>query len=177
MGDPRKSRKKWEGPSMPWDKVTLSHEQELLVKYGLRNKREIWRSRTLIKNFRHQARSLLALPPTERAVREKTLIARLSRMGLVKEESTIDDVLSLKEENLLERRLQTVVFKKGLAKTIYQARQLIVHGHIALGGQRITSPGYIVKANEEELLDYYPISPFKEHPISAEDKREGDVER
>ena len=63
---------------------------------------------------------------------------------------------------MLERRLQTIVWKKGLARTIYQARQLIVHGHIAIAGRRVTSPGYLVSREEEDRIDYAPGSPFKE---------------
>ncbi|EZQ03161.1 MULTISPECIES: 30S ribosomal protein S4 [Acidianus] len=165
MGDPRKSTKKWKGPGSPWIRENLVHEQELIGRYGLRNKKEIWLARTLVREFRHMARSLLALPPAERLVREKQLIGRLYRMGLLKtENATVDDILGLREEDLLERRLQTIVFKKGLARTIYQARQLISHGHISLGGKRITSPGYIVLKDEESLIDFYPISPFKSNP-------------
>ena len=60
----------------------------------------------------------------------------------------------------MERRLQTIVYKKGLAKTIHHARQLIVHGHIAINGRRVTSPGYIVRRDEEEMVDYAPTSPY-----------------
>lgn len=172
MGDPRKSRKKWEAPSMPWDKKQLDMEQKLLIKYGLRNKKEIWLARSIIRKFRHQARNLLALPLNERMTREKQLVARLTRIGLLKEESTLDDILSLKEENLLERRLQTLVFRRGLSRTIYQARQLIVHGHIAIGGKRITSPGYVVETGEEEQIQYYVESPFKDKPILSKEESE-----
>lgn len=169
MGDPRKSRKKWEGPGLPWIRELLLHEQELLGKYGLRNKKEIWLARTIVRKFRHMARGLLALPPAERMVREKQLISKLYKMGLLSSQNaTVDDILGLTEEHLLERRLQTIVFKKGLAKTIYQARQLIVHGHIAIGGRRVTSPGYIVPKDEEDLIDYYPTSVFKTRPPTAQ---------
>jgi small subunit ribosomal protein S4 len=162
MGDIRKPRKKWSGPSHPWLKPQLQEEEELLINYGLRNKREIWIAQSLIRKFRHQARALLALPPTERALRERSLIARLTKIGLLKAESTIDSILGLRTKDLLERRLQTIVFRKGLAKTIYQARQLVVHGHIAIAGRRVTSPGYIVPLDEENLIDFYHSSPFKQ---------------
>jgi len=169
MGDPRKPRKKWQGPNHPWIKERLEREQVLLGKYGLRNKREIWIAETFIRKLRHQARALLALPPAERAVREKALFERVKKYGFVeKDVVTIDDVLSLTVENYLERRLQTIVFKKGLARTIYQARQLIVHGHIAIGGRRVTSPGYLVTKDEESMIDFYPTSPFKNRPPTAQ---------
>ncbi|ABP96286.1 MULTISPECIES: 30S ribosomal protein S4 [Metallosphaera] len=168
MGDPRKSRRKWEGPGMPWLSQALKSEQKIMGDYGLRNKKEIWLARTIVTGYRHMARSLLALPPAERAVREKQLLGKLYKLGLLKsEQSTIDDILGLEEESLLERRLQTIVHRKGLARTIYQARQLIVHGHIAVGGRKITSPGYIVKRDEEDSIDFYPTSPFKNNPPTA----------
>jgi len=163
MGDPKKARKKWEGPSTPWSKEQLVREQELLGRYGLRNKKEIYIARTIVKNLRLQARSLLAIPPAERAAREKQLTAKIVRMGLLdKEELTVSDVLGLTEENLLERRLQTIVFRNGLSRTIYQARQLIVHGHVTVNGVRVTSPSYIVKKGD--VVDYYPTSIFKTNP-------------
>ncbi|QIW24866.1 30S ribosomal protein S4 [Sulfolobus sp. S-194] len=165
MGDPKKSRRKWEGPGHPWIRINLEKEQVLIGKYGLRNKRELWLAQTVIRKFRHHARSLLALPPAERSTGEKQLIQKLYRMGIIeKDNATLDDILGLNEENYLERRLQTIVYKKGLARTIYQARQLIVHGHIAIGGKRVTSPGYIVMRGEEDLIDFYPTSSFKQHP-------------
>ncbi len=160
MGDPRKPRKTWEGPKHPWKKDRLMEEMELLGKYGLRNKREIWKAKTLLKRIRHRARSLLALPPEVREKAEKELLHRLYEMGLLPENATLDDVLRLTVENILDRRLQTIVYKKGLARTINEARQLIVHRHIAIGGRVINAPGYLVKRAEEDLIDYTPTSPY-----------------
>ncbi|GAB6147588.1 30S ribosomal protein S4 [Stetteria hydrogenophila] len=167
MGDPRKPRKKWEGPKHPWIKERLLKEMELVGRYGLKNKKELWKAATLARKFRHLARSLLALPESVRAEREKALLDRLYRMGLIDRNATLDDVLGLTAEHILERRLQTIVYRKGLAKTIYQARQLIVHGHIAINGRRVTSPGYLVSREEEDLIDYAPGSPFKERAEAA----------
>ncbi len=122
----------------------------------------MWKAETLARRLRHQARSLLALPEEVRAKAARSLLDRLYKMGLVEKNASLDDVLGLTASNILERRLQTVVYKKGLARTIYQARQLIVHGHIAIGGRRVTSPGYLVSRDEETLIDYAPGSPFKE---------------
>ena len=164
MGDPRKPRKKWEGPRHPWIKERLIKEIELVGRYGLKNKRELWKAETLARKFRHRARNLLALPEEERAKAQQALLDRLYHLGLVEKNASLDDILGITAEHVLERRLQTIVFKKGLAKTIYQARQLIVHGHIAIGGRRVTSPGYLVTREEEDLIDYAPDSPFRERP-------------
>ena len=162
MGDPRKPRKKWEGPKHPWIKERLLKEIELIGRYGLKNKKELWKAETLARKLRHRARALLALPEEERAKAMRALLDRLYAMGLVEKDATLDDILGLTAANILERRLQTIVYKKGLANTIYQARQLIVHGHIAIGNRRVTSPGYLVRRDEEDLIDYAPGSPFKE---------------
>jgi len=137
------------------------YEMRLVGEYGLRNKRELWIAQTIIRKFRHQARSLLAVPKEIREKVEKALLRRLYQLGLLPENATLDDVLSLSVEDLLERRLQTIVYRKGLARTIYQARQLIVHGHIAIAGRRVTAPGYLITRDEEDLIDYAPTSPFK----------------
>lgn len=114
----------------------------------------------MLRRYRHRARELLALPAEVREKEEKALLKRLYDLGLVDENATLDDVLSLTVRDLLERRLQTVVYKKGLAKSIYHARQLVTHGHIAINGRRVTSPGYIVRRDEEELIGYAPTSPY-----------------
>ncbi len=178
MGDPKKPRKKWESPGHPWIKERLLREIELIGRYGLRNKKEIWQAETLARYFRHRARRLLALPEEVRATEEKQLLSRLYKMGVLPENATLDDVLGLTAEHFLERRLQTIVYKKGLAKTIWQARQLIVHGHIAIGGRRIRSPGYLVPRDEEDLVDYAPTSPFakkreEQAPTSSETQEGG----
>ncbi len=173
MGDPRKPRKKWEGPNHPWRKEVLEQEMVLVGKYGLRNKRELWIAKTLARKFRHQARALLALPPELREKGEKALLRRLYSMGLLPENATLDDVLNLTAEDVLERRLQTIVYKKGLARTIYQARQLIVHGHIAIAGRRVNAPGYLVSREEEDLVDYAPTSPFYKRRLQEQMAQEG----
>lgn len=168
MGDPKKPRKKWEGPRHPWRREVLIEEMNIIGTYGLRNKRELWRAKTIVRQIRHRARALLAAPKEIREKMGKALINKLYKMGLVKENATLENVLDLRVEDLLERRLQTIVYRKGLANTIYQARQLIVHGHIAIGGRRVTSPGYIVSRDEEDLIDYSINSPFRQKNIVKE---------
>ena len=168
MGDPKKPRKKWQGPKHPWIKERLIRELELVGRYGLKNKKELWIAETMARKLRHRARALLALPEDEREAAMRALLNRLYEMGLVERDATLDDILGLTAAHILERRLQTIVYKKGLAKTIHQARQLIVHGHIAIGGRRVTSPGYLVRRDEEDLIDYAPGSPFKERQAEAQ---------
>jgi small subunit ribosomal protein S4 len=152
MGDPKKPRAKYVTPRHPWRREDLLRELELIGTYGLRNKRELWRAETELSRIRRQARLLLAAPPSYRAKMESVLLNKLARLGLLGERATLDDILSLKVEDLLERRLQTIVWRKGLAKTPYHARQLITHRHVTIGGVVVTKPSYIVPRNEEDKI-------------------------
>jgi len=169
MGDPKKPKKKYETPRFPWRSDVLESELRLLGEYGLRNKRELWRHRTMLSKFRGIARSLFGMPTSRRKILEKQLLDKLKRLGILSENAVLDDVLDLTVEAILERRLQTLVFRKGLAKSIYQSRQLITHGHIAIDGKKVFSPSYIVPKNEEDKIEYAPTSPLvnPEHPIRA----------
>jgi len=168
MGDPKKPRKTWERPGHPWIKERLIEEMELVGQYGLRNKRELWKAQTLLRRIRNKAKALLSLPEEERRARERSLVKFLYNLGLLSSENaSVDDILSLTVKDVLERRLQTIVYRKGLAKTIHQARQLIVHGHIAIAGRRVRSPGRLVTREEEPLVDYAVTSPFYRGRVSS----------
>lgn len=166
MGDPKKPRKKYETPKFPWQIDTLQTELRLSGEYGLRNKKEFWRHRTMISKFRGVARSLLGMSAEERRKREKQLLNRLYRLGILPKDAELDDVLDLTIKDLLERRFQSLVFRKGLAKSMHQARQFIVHGHVAIEGRRISSPGYKVLREEEAKIGYAPTSSLSnpDHP-------------
>jgi len=160
MGDPKKPKKKYKTPRHPWRADQLAKELQIIGTYGLRNKKELWRAQTELSRIRAQARNLLAATPEVRAKREKELLQSLYKKGLVRENATLDDILSLTVENLLERRLQTIVWRKGLASTPYQARQFITHGHIKVGDQVVRVPSYFVKRGEEELVKFREDSPL-----------------
>lgn len=138
----------------------MAEELEFLGKYGLRNKREFWKMRTMLGNWRRIARQSRTLSKERAAEVQDTLSKKLIRLGVVGPEARFEDVLSLTVEDLLKRRLQTIVFEKGFAKTIYQARQFIVHGHIQVVGKKIDAPSYIVKKEEEDFIGYVPSSPL-----------------
>jgi len=167
MGDPKKQRKKYETSKFPWRTDILQAELKLLGQYGLRNKRELWRHKTMLSRFREIARSLLGMPTEERREMEKQLLDRLHRLGILHETAVLDDVLDMALEDILERRLQTLVFRGGLAKSVYQARQLITHGHISIEGKRVSSPSYLVLRDEEAKIAYAPTSPLSapNHPL------------
>ncbi len=166
MGGIRKPKKKYVAPGHPWQKTRLAEELSYVGEYGLRNKRELWRHRTLLARLRSSARDLVALPIEQRGVQEAQILGRLSRLALLESNSTLDDVLNLTIRDLLERRLQTQVHRQGLAKTLHHARQLIVHGHIVLDGHRVTSPGMLLYRDQERKLEYAPDSPYRtpNHP-------------
>ena len=167
MGDPKKQRKKYEMPRFPWRTDILQAELSLIGEYGLRNKRELWRHKTMLSRFRGIARSLLGMPPEERSKLENQLLNRLRRIGILPETAELDDVLDLNVEDVLERRLQTVIFRRGLAKSIHQARQFITHGHMSIGDKRVFSPSYLVFKEDEARINYATNSPLNnsDHPV------------
>lgn len=152
MGDPRRIKKKYHKPKHPWRADRIEAEKVILRAYGLKNKKEIWGIETILRNYGRQARKLLALRTEQARKEEKQLLNSLIRLNLLNKGATLDDVLALKTTNLLDRRLQSIVYKKGLANTLKQARQLIVHGHVTVGGGKVTAPSYLVKADEEDSI-------------------------
>ena len=176
MGDPKFSRRSYDTPSHPWQGERIKAEVVLVNQYGLKNKTEVWKAQTILRNFRGQSRELQARlrgGEAQAKIESDALIAKCGRMGLLPMEgATLNDILTLNEENILARRLQTIVFEKGMASTVGQARQMIVHGHIFMNGHRVTVPGYIVTRKEESSIMYDPASPFNDemHPmrVSAE---------
>lgn len=152
MGDPKKCRRRWEGPRHPWIKENLHREISLVGKYGLRNKKELWVANSLLRTFRRQASSILGLEESLRIKKERELINKLYKMGFLGEDAVLDTILGLSVEDILERRLQTILVKLNLAKTPYQARQMIVHGHVYIGDRRVSSPGYLVSREEESMI-------------------------
>jgi small subunit ribosomal protein S4 len=167
VGDPRRQRKKYATPRFPWRTDILQEELKLLGQYGLRNKHELWRHETTLSNFRGIARSLIGRPAEEREKMERELVTKMKKLGVLHETAVLDNVLDLTIEDLLERRLQTIVFRKGMGKTIQQSRQLITHGHIAVGNRRITIPSCIVTKEDETKITYAPRSPLanSNHPL------------
>jgi len=167
MGDPKKQRKKFQTPRFAWRKDVLQEELKLLGQYGLRNKHELWRFKTTLSKTRGIARGLIGKPTEERLKMENELLTKLKKRGILQETAVLDNVLDLSIEDLLERRLQTIIFRKGLTRTVFQSRQLITHGHVTIGDRRITIPGYIVSKEEEAKIAYNPQSAIAKetHPL------------
>ncbi|MCK5024296.1 MAG: 30S ribosomal protein S4 [Thermoplasmata archaeon] len=175
MGDPKFSRKKYDTPSHPWEGERIANENELLRKYGLKNKQELWRTETQLRVFRQRARELQAKVRYGDVQAEKErdeLMMRLDNLGVISNEASLDDILTLDVETLLGRRLQTLAYMKGLSNSAKQARQFIVHGHVSIDGKKITIPGYMVKRSEEDALNYLGHSPLADdmHPARPRDE-------
>jgi len=167
VGDPKKQKKKYETPRVPWRLDILESELRLLGEYGLRNKRELWHYKAILSKFRNMARYLLSVPSSKRVKLESQLLTRLKFLGILPENAILDNVLDLDLESILERRLQTIVQRKGLARSMHQARQLITHGHIVVDNRKVVSPGFLVPNKEENNIRYTLTSPLNnpEHPL------------
>lgn len=155
MGDPKFARKQYGTPKKPWDKKLLESEKVLRETYGLRNKREIRSMEAIVRGKRRNAKQVLAIPLENRAAKEKELLDSLVRLGVMRGKPSLQDVLSLSLESFLERRLQTIVWRKNLANTIKQSRQFITHGHISVNGTKVTVPSYFVTKDEEASIAYH----------------------
>jgi small subunit ribosomal protein S4 len=146
MGDPRKQHKKYARPRKLFDKARITEENELLTKYGLKNKKEVWKAEFKINNIRSLAKEIIREPE-----KQKEFLDKLKKQGF--DVKTIDDVLGLTKEDVFARRLQTVIIKKGIARTARHARQLIAHKHISVSGKIVNSPSYLVSLELEKDIN------------------------
>lgn len=177
MGDPKFPRRSYDTPSHPWKGDRIKEETELVKQFGLKNKTELWKAKSIVRDLRRQSRNLQARTrygEQQAQIETRNLLASCGRMGLLPlEGTTLDDVLGLSAESVLNRRLQTIVFAKGLASTLPQARQCIVHGHISIGDRIVTVPGYPVRRGEEDKIVFNPRSPLADdmHPVRVQKKQ------
>ena len=150
-------------PRRPFEKSRLDSELRVVGEYGLKNKREVWRVMYALSKIRSAARYLLTLDEDNetRQFQGQALLRKLVRMGLLNDgEKKLDYALAMTCEKMLERRLQTKVFKSGLAKTIHHARVMIRQRHIRVGKQLCDSPSFLVKVDSEKHIDYALTSPY-----------------
>ena len=176
MGEPKFSRSRTQTPTHPWKQARIDEEHDLKERYGLKKvggMREIWREKSALRRHRNQAMKLIGrVDSTEGhyAKEKEQLLNSLTKKGLLQTGADVGDVLEINVEHMLSRRLQSVVYYKGLAPSMRAARNLIVHGHICIGDQRMTVPGYHVLKEEEDSLQYSEKSPFvdPEHPFRKE---------
>jgi len=148
MGDPKRLNRLYDVPRMKWNKQRILSDRKIMDEYGLTRKKELWKAETEVRELRKRARLLLAGRSDNFEQRKKELLGRLVSLGIFTKEHKIEDVLKLTLTDFLDRRLQTIVYRRGLALTPLQARQLITHGHIAINGRTRSIPGSIVRADE-----------------------------
>ncbi len=141
-----RKRKRYSKPLKPFESTRIKKENLLLEKYGLKNKREIWKAKEKVKRIREEAIKFLTATKEE----QELFLSRLKKLGFVGEKARIDDALAINEETIFNRRLQTIVLKKEIAKTAKGARQLVVHGHIKIGERTVDIPSYLVSKKEEQ---------------------------
>ena len=159
MGEPKFARPKFDTPSHPWKKARIEEEHAIRDNHGLKTMREIWKAKSQLRRHRRQAMRLIGTVDTTEGhgMREMNdLLASLHNKGLVATGAILDDVLTLGTEDILNRRLQAQVYYKGLASTMKQARQLVTHGQICIGDQKVTIPSYPVSRDEEESVRIPP---------------------
>ncbi|RNJ26181.1 30S ribosomal protein S4 [Halosegnis longus] len=162
----------YETPNHPFQGERIDDEARTLETYGLKNKEELWRAQSELRSYRQEARDLLGDAQGDAEVAAEAgaeFLARLKRYGILDENESLDDVLSLDLTDVLERRLQTVVYRSGLANTPNQARQFINHGHITLDGARVSTPSMKVESGASDDLEYEERSPLADdlHPERA----------
>ena len=167
------STKRYETPNHPYQEARIADEIDLVGRYGLTNKEELWRAQSELRNYRREARRLIGDAQGDLTVAEEAgaaFLESLRRNGVLSETDGITAVLELDVTDVLERRLQTIVYRQGLANTVGQARQFVVHGHVTVEGGRVTRPGYKVSVHEEDAVSFDDTSPLADelHPERAE---------
>ena len=169
MGDPRKIRSKYQGPRHPWNKERIEREKTLMYNYGLSNKKELWKVESTLKTFKDNIKRLSAQTTKQAEIEKNQLFTKLRKLGIIGATADADDILGLETEALLDRRLQTIVFKQESARSVKQARQFITHGHVLIGDKKVSVPGYIVPVDEETQISFNTKSSLfnPEHPERA----------
>jgi len=158
----KRQRKKYQTPTKPWDKERIGTEKTLLKNFGLKTKREIWKTQAMLRKYRRLARELAG---RQDETKKKVLMDRLMRFGIVTKDATLDTILGLTIEDFLNRRLQTILHKKGLANTPKQARQFITHRQVVIDNRKVRYPSYMVSVDEEEKI-IVKISPVRKATVS-----------
>jgi len=143
MGDIKRKRKLFNRPKKPFDRARMDEENVLIKRYGLKNKREIWKAKTAVSKLRRRAKMLIGKDIGE----QQKFFDKLNKVGFVIRD--VSDVLALTEESLFDRRLQTFLFRKKMANTVKQARQLIVHKNVLVDGKVVNIPSFVVTKDLE----------------------------
>lgn len=152
MGDPKKPKKKYKKPGHPWEAERIREEAKLRKEYGLTSKKEIWKMSSKLRNWHQQARKIVSFQEEQRKEAEKALVSKLNQLGILQKEAHVDDILALNIRDILERRLQTQLYKRGLVNSIKQARQFVLHNKVMVNTKIISSPAYLVRSADKISL-------------------------
>ena len=167
----KKLKKTYETPNEGWSEERIEREEELSEEYGLKNKKEIYKAQSQLRSFRREARKLVAEEDDSEAVQE--IKKRAHDLGLVKANADLEDLFTLNVTDFLDRRLQTAVNRRGYADTANEARQMVVHGHVYVDGQRVNVPSYLLTKEEEKNVEIrMPETEENEEEVEEENDTE-----
>ncbi|MBS3139662.1 30S ribosomal protein S4 [Candidatus Woesearchaeota archaeon] len=166
MGDPKKLKKNYWTQAHPWNKQAIETGKKLKQEYGLKNTKEILIASSFLKKYKTISKQLTAHKTAQKEKEKAQVLGKLARLGLLPVSSELYQILTLEIKNVLERRLQSMVCRKGLARSMNQARQFIIHRHIVIGEMERTSPSYLVSLEEESQIRFKPKSTLasEDHP-------------
>lgn len=161
----KKLKQQYETPTEGWSQERIEREDKLLEDYGLKNKKEVYKAESELRNLRREARRLIA---EEDEDQRKDLIERVHSLGLITKKSGLEDILTLNTTDILNRRLQTAVNRRGYSDTVREARQLVTHGHVYINGQKVNIPGYLLTQEEEKQLEVRKPEPEETEEVEEE---------
>lgn len=166
MGDPKKLKKIYTPSAHPWIRSEIEEKKALCQEYGLKNRRELLIASSFLKKYKDIAKRLVADKTVQGEIEKKQMLTKLQKLGLIAADATLDDILGLQLKNLLDRRLQSLVYRKDLARSIRQARQFIAHRHILINEKEITSPSCLIGVEDEPKIVFKPGSSLssENHP-------------
>ncbi|MFB6145831.1 MAG: 30S ribosomal protein S4 [Candidatus Nanohaloarchaea archaeon] len=170
----KKLKKQYETPNEGWSEDRIRKEQQLVEEYGLKSKKEVYKAESELRSLRREARKLVA---ESDETQKEDLIKKANALGLVKSDAALEDILTLNVTDILDRRLQTAVNRRGFSDTANEARQLVVHGHVYVDGERVNIPSYILTRDEEKEIELRMPEPEEtEEAPEAEETEEQEVE-
>ena len=152
-----------QAPRRAYEKERLDKELKICGEYGLRAKKEIWRVGRHLAHCRKAARILLTLPEKDnrRLFEGAALLRRMTNYGMLDEsKQKLEFILEVEIEEMLDRRLQTQIWKLDMAKSIHHARVLIKQRHIRVGRQVVNVPSFMVRVESQKHIDFALTSPF-----------------
>jgi small subunit ribosomal protein S4 len=179
MGDPKKPKKRYSTPMHPWNKSEIESSKKIKKEFGINKSKEILIATSFLKKYKNIAKKLTALKTVQSDKEKEQVISKLCNLGLLPAGSELHQILGLELTDLLERRLQSLVFRKGLSRSMEQARQFITHRHIVIGDKEITSPSYLVTLEEESRLSFKGKSALasEDHPERIQEENVETIEQ